>query len=98
MGGLAVGTDAEALRRAETLSNVSCHCAALDEAQTQTWLLKPFDRQTYRKRSIIAGIFTLPKENGRIVTRLDNGQKNYSSLVSLACFVRYLRHLFSYRS
>ncbi|MDO7912898.1 hypothetical protein Q6A49_20430 [Pseudomonas sp. 22-AL-CL-001] len=38
------------------------------------------------------------KENRRIVTRFDKLAKSYAAMVSLACAMRCLRHLFSYRA
>ncbi|MCU0125840.1 IS5/IS1182 family transposase, partial [Pseudomonas vlassakiae] len=38
------------------------------------------------------------KENRRIVTRFDKLAKSYAAMVSLACSMRCLRHLFSYRA
>ncbi|MGK0162995.1 IS5/IS1182 family transposase, partial [Pseudomonas mosselii] len=38
------------------------------------------------------------KENRRIVTRFDKLAKSYAAVVSLACSMRCLRHLFSYRA
>jgi hypothetical protein len=50
----------------------------------------------YRQRNIIERMFGWEKENRRIVTRLDKLAKSYAARVSLACSMRFLRHLFSY--
>ncbi len=57
-----------------------------------------FDRPTYRQRNIIERMFGLLKENRRIVTRLDKLAKSYAATASLACSMRCLRQLFSYRA
>lgn len=57
-----------------------------------------FDRPKYRQRNIIERMFGWLKENRRIVTRFDKLAKSYSAMVSLACAMRCLRHLFSYRA
>jgi hypothetical protein len=38
------------------------------------------------------------KENRRILTRFAKLAKSYAAMVSLACSMRCLRHLFSYRA
>ena len=57
-----------------------------------------FDRPKYRQRNIIERMFGWLKENYRIVTRFDKLAKGYDSIISLACSIRWLRHLFSYRA
>ena len=57
-----------------------------------------FDRPKYRQRNIIERMFGWLKENRRIVTRFDKLAKSYAAMVSLACSMRCLRHLFSYRT
>lgn len=57
-----------------------------------------FDRPKYRQRNIIERMFGWLKENRRIVTRFDKLAKSYAAMVSLACSMRCLRHLFSYRA
>ncbi|MCP1446323.1 transposase [Pseudomonas sp. GGS8] len=57
-----------------------------------------FDRPKYRQRNIIERMFGWLKENRRIVTRFDKLTKSYAAMVSLACSMRCLRHLFSYRA
>ncbi|MFZ5937767.1 transposase [Pseudomonas sp. HS6-2] len=56
------------------------------------------DRPKYRQRNIIEHMFGWLKENRRIVTRFDKLAKSYAALVSLACSMRCLRYLFSYRA
>ncbi|MFJ4444513.1 IS5 family transposase [Pseudomonas sp. NPDC089422] len=53
-----------------------------------------FDRPKYRQRNIIDRMFGWLKENRRIVTRFDKLAKSYAAMVSLACSMRCLRHLF----
>jgi len=57
-----------------------------------------FDRPKYRQRNIIERMFGWLKENRRIVTRFDKLAKSYAAMVSLACSMRCLRQLFSYRA
>lgn len=57
-----------------------------------------FDRPKYRQRNIIERMFGWLTENRRIVTRFDKLAKSYAAMVSLACSMRYLRHLFLYRA
>ncbi|NWB89453.1 IS5 family transposase [Pseudomonas gingeri] len=57
-----------------------------------------FDRPKYRQRNIIERMFGWLKENRRIVTRFDKLAKSFEAMVSLACSMRCLRHLFSYRA
>lgn len=57
-----------------------------------------FDRPKYRQRNIIERMFGWLKENRRIVTRFDKLAKSYAAMVSLACSMRCLRELFSYRA
>ncbi|MFP3443533.1 MULTISPECIES: IS5 family transposase [Pseudomonas] len=57
-----------------------------------------FDRPKYRQCNIIERMFGWLKENRRIVTRFDKLAKSYAAMVSLACSMRCLRHLFSYRA
>ena len=51
-----------------------------------------------RQRNITERMFGWLKENRRIVTRFDKLAKSYAAMVSLACSMRCLRHLFSYRA
>ncbi|MDR0281274.1 MAG: IS5 family transposase [Paucimonas sp.] len=57
-----------------------------------------FDRPKYRQRNVIERMFGWLKENRRIVTRFDKLAKSYGAMVSLACVMRCLRHLFSDRT
>ncbi len=57
-----------------------------------------FDRPKYRQRNIIERMCGWLKENRRIVTRFDKLAKSYAAMVSLACSMRCLRHLLSYRA
>lgn len=57
-----------------------------------------FDRPKYRQRNVIERMFGWLKENRRIVTRFDKLAKSYAAMVSLACAMRCLRHLFSDRA
>ncbi|WP_457362064.1 IS5 family transposase [Pseudomonas sp. TE3610] len=57
-----------------------------------------FDRPKYRQRNVIERMFGWLKENRRIVTRFDKLAKSYGAIVSLACGMRCLRHLFSDRA
>lgn len=61
-------------------------------------LPKLFDQPKYRQRNIIERMFGWLKENRWIVTRYDKLPKSYAAIVSLACSMRCLRHLFSYRA
>lgn len=56
------------------------------------------DRPKYRQRNIIERMFGWLKENRRIVTRFDKLVKSYAAMVSLACSMPCLRHLFWYRA
>jgi transposase len=60
------------------------------------WLPRLFDRPKYRQRNIIERMFGWLKENRRIGTRYDKLAKSFGAMVSLACAMRGLRHLFSY--
>nr|WP_086937282.1 IS5 family transposase [Pseudomonas putida] len=53
-----------------------------------------FDRPKYRQRNVIERMFGWLKENRRVVTRFDKLAKSYGAMVSLACVMRCLRHLF----
>ena len=53
-----------------------------------------FDRPKYRQRNVIERMFGWMKENLRLVTRFDKLAKSYGAMVSLACVMRCLRHLF----
>jgi len=53
-----------------------------------------FDRPKCRQRNIIEHLFGWLKENRRIVTRFDKLAKSYTAMVSLACSLWCLRHLF----
>lgn len=55
-----------------------------------------FDRPKYRQLNIIKRMFGWLDENRRIVTRVDKFAKSYAAMVSLACSMQCLRHLFSY--
>ncbi len=57
-----------------------------------------FDRPKYRQRSIIERKFVWLEENRRIATRFDKLAKSSAAMVSLACSLRGLRQLFSYRA
>lgn len=59
-------------------------------------LPKLFDRAKYRQRNIIERMCGWREENRCIVTRFDKLAKSYAAMLSLACSVRCLRHLFSY--
>ncbi|KAF2410009.1 hypothetical protein PSAN_24320 [Pseudomonas antarctica] len=45
----------------------------------------------YQQRNVIERMFGWLKENRRIVTRFDKLAKNYATMASLACAMRYLR-------
>lgn len=55
-----------------------------------------FDPPKYRLRSMIERMFSWLNENRWIVTRFHRLAKTYAAIVSLACAMRYLRHLFLY--
>ncbi|WP_371920337.1 IS5 family transposase [Pseudomonas sp. URIL14HWK12:I3] len=57
-----------------------------------------FDRPKYAQRNIIERMFGWLKENRRIGTRYDKLAKSFSAMVSLACSLRCLRQLISYRA
>ncbi|XVN20862.1 transposase [Pseudomonas corrugata] len=92
--------DADTLRRycGRYRMHAAGHSFALDEAQTTTGLPRLFDRPKYRQRNVIERMFGWLKENRRIVTRVDTLAKGYAAMVSLACTMRCLRHLFSDRT
>lgn len=46
-------------------------------------------------RNVIERMFGWLKENRRVVTRFDKLAKSYGAMVSLACVMRCIRHLFS---
>ncbi|MBN4167586.1 transposase [Pseudomonas fulva] len=54
--------------------------------------------QKNRRRNIIKRMFSWLEDNRRIVTRFDKLATSYAAIVSLACSMRRLRHLFSYRA
>lgn len=57
-----------------------------------------FDRPKYRQRNIIERKFVWLEENRRIATRFDKLAKSSAAMVSLACSLRGLPKLFSYRA
>jgi len=57
-----------------------------------------FDRPKYRQRNVIERMFGWLKEKRRVVTRFDKLAKSYGAMVSLACVMRCIRHLFSDRT
>ena len=58
------------------------------------------ERQLHQRRLYgeLALIHPFQHVGQRIVTRLDKLAKSYAAMVSLACSMRCLRHLFSYRT
>ncbi|HBO8767057.1 TPA: IS5 family transposase [Pseudomonas aeruginosa] len=93
------GYDAEALRRYcdqyRMQPVIPMHSM---KRKPKPGLPRLFDRPKYRQRNIIERMFGWLKENRRIVTRFDKLAKSYAAMVSLACSMRCLRHLFSYRA
>lgn len=57
-----------------------------------------FDLPKYRQRNVIERMFGRLEENRRIVTRFDKLVKSYGVMISLACVMQCLRHLFSDRT
>ncbi|MBV6288868.1 transposase [Pseudomonas sp. MAFF 301350] len=57
-----------------------------------------FDRRKHRQGNIIERVLGWMKENRRIMTHFDKLAKSYASMVSLACSMRFMQHLFSYRA
>jgi transposase len=51
----------------------------------------PFDKATYRKRSIVEQLIGWLKESRRIVTRFEKTAINFGGMVTLAFIHRYLR-------
>ncbi|SKC07190.1 Transposase DDE domain-containing protein [Pseudomonas putida] len=80
------------------ISNAARRSDAIDEALAQAGLFRLFDRPKYRQRNIIERMFGWLKEKRRIVTRFDKLAKSNAAMVSSACSIRCLRHLFSYRA
>jgi transposase len=93
------GHDAEALRRYCDQYRMQLVIPMLSmKRKPKLGLPRLFDRPKYRQRNILERTFGWLIENRRIVTRFDKPAKSYSSMVSLACSMRCLRHLFSYRT
>lgn len=93
------GYDAEALRRYCDQYRMQPVILLLSmKRKPKPGLPRLFDRPKYRQRNIIERMFGWLKENRRIVTRFDKLAKSYAAMVSLACSMRCLRHLFSYRA
>jgi transposase len=93
------GYDAEALRP----YSEQCRMQPVIPLRSMKRKPKPglprlFDRPRYRQRNIIEPMFDWLKENRRIVTRFDKLAKSYAAMVSLACSMRCLRHLLSYKA
>ncbi|WP_442964363.1 IS5 family transposase [Pseudomonas sp. KNUC1026] len=57
-----------------------------------------FDRPKYAQRNIIERMFGWLKDNRRIVTRYDKLAESFAAMVSLACSLRCLKQLVSYRA
>lgn len=91
--------DAEALRRYCDQYRVQ-HVTPMRpmKRKPKPGLPRLFDRPKYRQRNIIERMFGWLKGNRSIVTRFDKLAKSYAAMVSLACSMRCLRHLFSYRA
>ncbi|WP_122259119.1 IS5 family transposase [Pseudomonas syringae] len=93
------GYDAEALRRyCDQYRMQPVIPMRSMKRKAKPGLPRLFDRPKYRQRNIIERMFGWLKENRRIVTRFDKLAKSYAAMVSLACSLRRLRHLFSYRA
>lgn len=54
-----------------------------------------FDRDTYRRRSVIECCMSWLKECRRLATRFEKLARNYLAMVKVAIIQRYLRILFS---
>jgi len=50
-----------------------------------------FDREAYRKRSIVECLIGWLKECRRVLTRFEKSAKNYGGMVKMAFIQRYLR-------
>jgi transposase len=61
-------------------------------------LPRVFDFPEYRRRDVIERMFGWLKENRSIVTRFDKLAESYVAMVSQACAMRCVRHLFSDRA
>ncbi|MEB6589102.1 MULTISPECIES: IS5 family transposase [Pseudomonas] len=93
------GYDAEALRRyCDQYRMQPVIPQRSMKRKPKSGLPRLFDRPKYRQRNIIERMFGWLKENRRIVTRFDKLAKSYAAMVALACSMRCLRHLFSYRA
>jgi transposase len=51
----------------------------------------PFDREAYRRRSIVECLIGWLKECRRVLTRFEKSAKNYGGMVKMAFIQRYLR-------
>lgn len=93
------GYDADALRRHCDRYRMQPVIALRSmKRKPKPGLPRLFDRSNYRQRNIIERMFGWLKENRRILTRFDKRAKSYAVMFSLACSMRCLRHLFSYRA
>ncbi len=93
------GYDAEALRRyCDQYRIQSVIPMRSMKRKPKPGLPRLFDRPRCRQCNIIERMFGWLIENRRIVTRFDKLAESYAAMVSLACFMRCSRHLFSYRA
>ncbi len=66
-----------------------------DQAARHRGRAPKFDRETYRRRSVIECCMCWLKECRRIATRFEKLARNYLAMVKVAIIQRYLRILFS---
>jgi transposase len=57
-----------------------------------------FNKPKYTQQNIIERMFGWLKENRRLATRYDKLARSFAAMVSLACSVRCLRQLVTYRA
>lgn len=57
-----------------------------------------FDKPKYAQRTIIEGMFGWWKASRRLGTRYDGLAESFAAMVSLACSLRRLRQLITYRA
>ncbi|MCP6695530.1 IS5 family transposase [Pseudomonas donghuensis] len=91
------GYDAEALRRyCDRYRMQPVIPLRTMKRKPKPGLPRLFDCPKYRQRNIIERMFGWLKEHRRIATRFDKLAKSFAAMISLACPMRCLRHLFSY--
>jgi transposase len=89
------GYDAEALRRyCDQYRMQPVIPLRSMKRKSKPGLQRLFDQPKYRQRNIIERMFAWLKGNRRIVTRFEKLPQTYAAMVSFACAMMCLQHLF----